>query len=54
MAEAEKSKKNKKIKHLTLAEIEARLQEIKQKTGGYQSKHAQHLLARKTTLTGQK
>lgn len=54
MAEAEKSKKNKKIKRMTLAEIEAKLQEIRQTMGGYQSKYAQHLLARKAALTGQK
>jgi hypothetical protein len=54
MAEAEKSKKNKKIKRLSLAEIEAKLQEVQQQMGGLQSKYAQHLLARKAVLTGQK
>lgn len=54
MADAEKAKKNKKIKRMTLAEIEAKLQEVQQKMGGFQSKYAQHLLARKAVLMGQK
>lgn len=50
---AEKTKKHKKINKLTLAEIEAQLEEIKKAQGGWHSKYAQHLLARKKVLTGQ-
>ncbi|MBC7361130.1 MAG: hypothetical protein H5U06_02425 [Candidatus Aminicenantes bacterium] len=50
---AEKTKKRKKINRLTLAEIEAQLEEIKKTQGGWHSKYAQHLLARKKALTGQ-
>lgn len=49
---AEKSKKNKKINRLSLAEIEKRLEEIKKAEGHWQSRYARTLLARKKVLTG--
>jgi len=36
---------------MTLAEIEEKLKDVKEKMGGYDSKYAQHLLRRKETLT---
>ncbi|MGB9906353.1 MAG: hypothetical protein ACPLRR_03070 [Candidatus Saccharicenans sp.] len=48
----DKSRKNKKINRLTLAEIEARLDEIKKTEGRWQSRYARALLARKKVLTG--
>jgi hypothetical protein len=50
---AEKSKKNKKINRLTLAEIETQLEEIKKTQGSCHSRYAQHLLARKKAVAGQ-
>ncbi|MDI6845858.1 MAG: hypothetical protein QME28_06945 [Candidatus Saccharicenans sp.] len=49
---AEKSNKNKKINRLTLAEIEAKLEEIKKNEGHWKSRYARALLARKKVLTG--
>ncbi len=49
---ADKTAKNKKINRLTLAEIEARLEEIKKAEGRWQSRYARTLLARKNVLTG--
>ncbi len=43
-------KKNKKVNQLTLAEIEAKLSEIKQAQGGLASSYARHLIRRKKTL----
>lgn len=49
---ADKTSKNKKINRLTLAEIEARLEEIKKAEGRWQSRYARALLARKRALAG--
>ncbi len=49
---ADRSNKNKKINRLSLAEIEARLEEIKKAEGRWQSRYARALLARKKALTG--
>ena len=47
----ETSKKRKKINDLTLAEIEARLAQCREKQGSLTSKYACQLLARKKSLT---
>jgi hypothetical protein len=44
--------KRKKMNALTLAEIEAKLAECKEKQGGLVSKYARQLLARKKALGG--
>jgi len=49
---AEKKQKSKKINRLTLAEIEAQLEEIKKTQGGWYSRYARHLLERKKALSG--
>jgi hypothetical protein len=49
----EKSRKKKKINRLTLAEVENQLEEIKKTQGGWQSRYARHLQARKKALGGQ-
>jgi hypothetical protein len=46
----EKTKRNKKIKQMTLAEIEKKLEEIKGSMGGYSSLYARELLRRKEIL----
>lgn len=43
--------KKKKINKMTLAEIDAKLEYVKEKMGGLNSKYAQQLLQRKKTLT---
>jgi len=43
-------KKNKKINQMTLAEIEAKLTQIKQTQGGLVSNYARQLIRRKKTL----
>ncbi len=54
-AAAEGKKKNKKVKKMTLEEIEKKLQEVTEKQGGLTSLYARHLLRRKEILlTGQK
>jgi len=45
-----KNKKNKKINQMTLAEIEAKLGEIKQAQGGLASSYARQLMRRKRAL----
>ena len=45
------SSKNKKINKMTLAEINAKLEEIKNSQGGLASKYAQQLLRRKKILS---
>jgi len=51
-AEAEKSgPANKKINKMTLAEIEAKLNEVKSSQGGMRSRYARQLLGRKKILT---
>ncbi|MDY0231833.1 MAG: hypothetical protein RBR88_05055 [Candidatus Saccharicenans sp.] len=50
---ATKSQKKKKINRLTLTEVEAQLQEINKTQGGWHSRYAQHLEARKKALSGQ-
>jgi hypothetical protein len=47
---AESGPKRKKINRLSLAEIEARLAECKEKQGSLSSKYARQLLARKKVL----
>ena len=42
--------KNKKINKLTSEEIDAKLKDVKEKTGGHSSSYAQALLARKEEL----
>jgi len=46
--------KKKKINKMTLAEIEAKLNDIKKKLGGLDSKYAKHLLKRKEFLLSKK
>jgi len=48
----ETTPKRKKMNTLTLAEIEAKLAECKEKQGGLISKHARQLQARKKALGG--
>jgi hypothetical protein len=48
---AEAGPRKKKINELSLAEIEARLAECKEKQGSLISKYARQLLARKKALT---
>jgi len=43
-------KKKKKINKMTLEEIEAQLQIVKEKMGGFDSLYAQHLLRRREIL----
>ena len=51
-APAEGSKeKRKKINCMSLPEIESELKNVKEKMGGYGSRHAQELLLRKKELT---
>ena len=50
-AEAAPSPRKKKVNELSLAEIEARLAECKEKQGEFISKYARQLLARKKGLT---
>lgn len=49
---AEAPARRKKIKELTLAEIEMRLAECREKQGGLSSKYARQLLLRKKVLSG--
>mgnify|MGYP001247270658 FL=1 len=49
---AETTKKRKKMNTLTLAEIEAKLAECREKQGGLISKYARQLEARKKALAG--
>jgi hypothetical protein len=56
-APAEKPEKgegsqSKKINKMTLAEIQAKLEETKAKQGGLRSKYAHHLLHKKSLFTG--
>jgi len=44
-------KKNKKIGQMTLKEVEEKLNSIKEKMGGFDSRYAQELLKRKSALT---
>ncbi len=44
----------KKINKMTHAEIDAKLKEIKETMGGWDSKYAQHLLKRKNNLSSEK
>ncbi len=46
--------KKKKINKMTLAEIEAKLEDVKIKMGGLDSKYAQHLILRKNYLNSLK
>ncbi len=48
----ESTPKRKKIKELTLEEIESKLAECKDKQGGLSSKYARQLLLRKKALSG--
>ena len=50
MSAEEKKKKNKKISRMTLAEIEEKIKSTREKMGGSNSKHLQHLLKRKVAL----
>jgi hypothetical protein len=45
------SSKNKKINKMNLAEIEAKLEEVKSSQGGLASKYAKHLLLQKKTIS---
>ena len=51
-AGAESTPRRKKINELTLAEIEAKLVECKEKQGGLTSRYAHQLLLRKKALSG--
>jgi hypothetical protein len=44
------NKKKKKIRHLSLQEIEAKLEEVKKHMGGFASKYAKALLKRREEL----
>ena len=46
--------KKKKINKMTLAEIETKLEDVKIKMGGLDSKYAQHLILRKNYLNSLK
>jgi hypothetical protein len=50
-AAAEKEPRRKKVKDLTLKDIETRLAELKTSQGGWRSRYARHLLDRKKALT---
>ncbi len=50
-AAGESAPRKKKVNELSLAEVEARLAECKEKQGDLGSKYARQLLARKKTLT---
>jgi hypothetical protein len=52
--EAAPPAKKKKINKMTLAEIETKLEEVKIKMGGLDSKYAQHLILRKNYLNSLK
>ena len=43
-----------KVSAMSLKEIDAKLKEIEEKMGGFQSGYARQLLAKKAELTGQK
>ena len=47
----EKSTKNKKINKMSLAEIEAKLEEINGSMGGHSSRYARELLRRREILS---
>ncbi len=49
----EKAKRGKKMNKLTLAEIEKKLEEIKNAQGGFFSRYAKNLLRRKEILSSQ-
>ncbi len=46
----EKTKRNKKINKLSLAEIEKKLEEVKSSQGGFSSRFARELLRRRDIL----
>lgn len=50
----EKAEKGKKVKRMTLAEIEKKLDELKSSQGGYTSRYARHLLRRRDLLRSKK
>lgn len=49
-AESEKPQGNTKVNKMTLAEIDAKLNEVKTAQGGLRSRYAKQLLLRKKTL----
>ncbi len=51
-SDKESSSKSKKINKMTLAEVEAKLEEIKGKQGGLSSRYALQLLHKKSLLKG--
>ena len=48
---SEKEPRKKKIKDLTLKDIETRLADLKTSQGGWRSRYARHLLDRKKALS---
>lgn len=52
--ESPASPRRKKIKSLTLAEIEEKIAQVKEKQGGFTSRYARQLLHRKKILTSSK
>ena len=53
-AEGAEKKSIRKVSTMTLKEIDAQLKEVEQKMGGFQSRYARQLLAKKAELSGQK
>lgn len=51
-AEKAEGSQSKKINKMTLAEIQAKLEEIKTKQGGHRSKYARQLLHKKSLFQG--
>jgi hypothetical protein len=49
-AEGESAKKSKKLAHLTLKEVEQKINEVKEKMGGFTSRYAKDLLIRQKAL----
>ena len=47
MAEEAKKKKNKKVNKMKAEDIDAKLKELKEKTGGHSSRYAKQLLLHK-------
>ncbi|HOI44578.1 MAG TPA: hypothetical protein PLX50_03070 [Candidatus Aminicenantes bacterium] len=53
-SEAPANPRRKKIKSLTLAEIEEKIAQVKENQGGFTSRYARQLLHRKKILTASK
>jgi len=49
----DKKRKHPKVTHMSLSQVEKALENTRKQMGGYQSRHARNLLARKAVLAGQ-